>query len=240
MVFANGCVEFNNLKEYSLVKPDYWENVEDIFDPMNYIKNGYFEMNAEQIMKYQPELIKSESESFNPDLDPFLIRSWSDGPTGREYREAFGFSKDQLESIQYSFGFNSPEEAKTLFLQLCERMQKITDLPRWEGYWTSSFDVDENNFREIPIGMVEEYFNNEIYVNTYQYTIDKNNKYYGNYYEEKGYHPFDPITIKKDAQWIIGLEDTPIITISYTDSSSRNSLGLTRAKIEVGLRIERQ
>ena len=189
--------------------------VEDIFDPMGYAQKGYFEMTKEKILSLHPEatICTPNSEDDKVYLD--WARSWTVGEIGEYCSETFRFENDHLKAIYYNYYFYDEFDGEKYFLQLCERMQQITDYPAWFGYKKLySWDYDQDNYCEKPIQNVEQSILNDE-CEYYEYRVDMENSYYDDYAIKCGYEPFNQNNIKTDARWISGVENVSVIRICY-------------------------
>ena len=201
----------------------YWGGVTDIFDPMGYAEQGFFEMTMDEIISRCPESMLCWYWSTNGAESISLENVWLVGDLGIEYTKAFFFKNGEVDAITYGYMFYNENMAKEYFLQLCERMSEITDTPRWEGIWESSNAYSSQDlmelYREVPFTEVEESLKNNDAVSRYEYVIDMENEHYTESMKRMGYKPFDPNSIKADARWIPGLSDAKVIRIWYMKNS---------------------
>ena len=229
----------------------YWGGVTDIFDPMGYAEQGYFEMTQEEILTTHPELRLYPQKTLSYDDPPIILEDlevcdywgleWMAGDGGISYAKLFIFEEDQLKRIIYEYGFYKEDDANEYFLRLCERMREITECPRWEGEWKYDYlDIADDGthanaidiHKEVPIAEVAESLKNDDEIRLYKYAIDMENAYYEEWMEE-----FDSNSIKKNARWISGFEDAKVIRITYEDREDWT--GPIQPLILVKLEVER-
>ena len=183
-----------------------WEEITDIFDPMGYAEQGYFEMQQEKLLESRRDLMvvpyewmKYNALEVKQQLEWEGI--WTDVANGIEYRETFRFENEKLSRIHYEYRFYDAEEGKQLFLKLCERMQEITDEPEWFGMRNlKEGETSEPPYIPPRIQDIEMYLDDEDYA-YFEYCIDMRNPW--EVYTSTD--NFDPDSIKSDARWIADL-----------------------------------
>ena len=212
IILLTGCSIHSDHNNPWLENTYTWDfhDVKDIFDPMEYVAKGYFEMTRDEILELNQEM--EINAYFVDDRLTTLNRSWSMGPEGMKCTEELRFENEELQSITYSYYYYTgyEEEARDFFLVLCDRIKQITYEPRWTGSreWLG---VGQSNYEEISIEEVEKYLHDENI--DMGYAVDMENKFYSELDKERGYEPFDPKSIREDARWVAGMKNATIVIV---------------------------